>query len=96
MRATLGILTLLTLAGCAAVWGDSYNVAMANSRVVVIEYDPFLATFNRPSLLAAAQQECSEYHKDAVLDRQESASMGIAVNHYRCETIKADQVIDVQ
>ena len=75
MRATLGILTLLTLAGCAAVWGDSYNVAMANSRVVVIEYDPVLATFNRPSLLAAAQQKCSEYDKDAVLDRQESASM---------------------
>ncbi len=95
---TLGLCggIILFLGGCAAVWGNSYNVAMANSRVVVIEFDPVLATFNRSSLLAAAQQKCSEYGKDAVLDYEESAALGIAVNHYRCETRKADRVIDVQ
>ena len=89
-------LILATLTGCAAAWGNSYNVAMANSRVVVIEFDPALVVFNRSALLAEAQQNCHGYGKDAVLDRVESGGLGIRVNHYRCEVRQADQVIDVQ
>jgi hypothetical protein len=83
-----------TLSSCIAVWGKSYNVAMANSRSVVIEYDRMVVNF--PAMLQAAQQECDKYKKDAVLDSMGSSNMGIRVNTYRCETRKADQVIDVQ
>ncbi len=96
MRVAFSILTLLVLAGCALAWGDSYHVAMANSRTVVIEFDPALVVFNRSSMLNAAQQECSKYGKDAVFDREERGGLGIVVNHYRCQTRIADKVIDVQ
>ena len=88
------LLTTIALTGCAAVWGSSYNVAMANSRSVVIEYDRVIA--NMPALLNAAQAECHKYGKDAVLDTVSGGNLGIRVNTYRCETRVADQVIDVQ
>lgn len=90
---TMG-LCALTLGGCVAVWGNSYNVAMANSRSVVIEYDPLLV--NMSSVMNAAQTECSKFGKDAVLDSQTEGNTGVRVNTYRCETRVADKVIDVQ
>lgn len=88
------ILFLIGLSGCAAVWGKSYNVAMSNSRSVVIEYDR--AIVNLSSMLQAAQAECDKYGKDAVLDSVAGGNLGIRVNTYRCESRVADQVIDVQ
>lgn len=85
---------LFLCAGCVAVWGQSYNVAMANSRSVVIEYDPVVV--NMPSMLQAAQNECDKYGKDAVLDNTGSGNLGIRVNTYRCEARAASAVIDVQ
>jgi hypothetical protein len=82
------------LSGCVAVWGESYNVALANSRSVVIEYDP--AVINVPSMLNAAQAECNKFGKDAVLDGTSRGNLGILVNTYRCETRTADVVVDVQ
>ncbi len=97
-KKSLTILTALSLAvfcaGCVAVWGKSYNVAMANSRSVVIEYDPMVA--NVPAMLQAAQASCDQYKKDAVLSNVTGGNMGIRVNTYKCETRKADKVIDVQ
>lgn len=84
----------LLCTGCVAVWGKSYNVAMSNSRSVVIEYDRMVA--NMPAILNAAQAECDKYKKDAVLDSVSGGNMGIRVNTYRCEVRKANQVIDVQ
>lgn len=84
----------LLCAGCVAVWGQSYNIAMANSRSVVVEYDPVVV--NMPSLLQAAQNECDKYGKDAVFDSTGSSNLGIRVNTYRCETRVASTVIDVQ
>ncbi len=77
-----------------AVWGKSYNVAMSNSRSVVIEYDR--AVVSLPAMLQAAQTECDKYGKDAVLDNVAGGNIGIRVNTYRCETRIADKVIDVQ
>lgn len=82
------------VSGCVAAWNDSFNVALANSRSVVIEYDPVVV--NLPRMLAAAQAECSKFDKDAVLDSTSTGNLGIKVNTYRCETRTADQVIDVQ
>lgn len=94
MKAILLSFTALALCGCVAAWGSSYNVAMANSRSVAIEYDPLVV--NLPALMNAAQSECSKYGKDALLDSVSSSNYGIKVNTYRCETRTADQVIDVQ
>jgi hypothetical protein len=88
------IITIVIISGCVAVWGQSYNVALANSRSVVIEYDP--TVINLPAMLQAAQTECDQYNKDAVLDGTSRGNLGIMVNTYRCETRNADQVIDIQ
>lgn len=88
------ICIVLLLSGCVAAWGSSYNVAMSNSRSVVIEYDRVIA--NMPAMLNAAQAECNKYKKDAVLDNVSGGNLGIRVNTYRCETRTADTVIDVQ
>ena len=88
------ILSIILLSGCAAVWGGSYNIAVSNSRSVVIEYDRVIA--NMPAILNAAQAECDKYGKDAVLDAVSGGNLGIRVNTYRCETRTADTVIDVQ
>ncbi len=85
---------ILPLCGCIAVWGKSYNVALSNSRSVVIEYDPVVVNF--PELLKAAQTSCEKYGKDAVLDSTGASNLGIKVNTYRCERRTADKVIDIQ
>lgn len=94
MKTLTLILSLILLSGCVAVWGKSYNVAMSNSRSVVIEYDRVVA--NTAAMLNAAQSECNKYGKDAVLNSVTGGNMGILVNMYRCETRTADTVIDVQ
>jgi hypothetical protein len=88
------IFFILLVTGCVAVWGKSYNVALSNSRSVVIEYDP--AVINLPSMLKAAQDECSKFGKDAVLDSTSRGNLGILVNTYRCESRTPNMVIDVQ
>lgn len=88
------LLSAALLSGCVAVWGKSYNIALANSRSVVIEYDPTVV--NLPSLLGAAQGNCEKYGKDAVLHSVSSGNLGIKVNTFRCETRTADKVIDIQ
>ncbi|PKN37670.1 MAG: hypothetical protein CVU62_08065 [Deltaproteobacteria bacterium HGW-Deltaproteobacteria-2] len=92
-RLFLFCLCFLTF-GCVALWGNSYNIALSNSRSVVIEYDP--AVINLPEMLGAAQAACDKYGKDAVLKDTSRGNLGILVNTYRCETRKADKVIDVQ
>ena len=94
MKTPILILSTIALSGCVAVWGSSYNIAMSNSRSVVIEYDRVIA--NMPAMLNAAQAECNKYGKDAVLDNVSGGNLGIRVNTYRCETREADTVIDVQ
>ena len=91
---TLFVIGIFTLTGCVAKWGKSYNVAMANSRSVVIEYDPLVV--NLPAMLNAAQTECNKYGKDAVLKSTTSGNLGIKVHTYRCETRVANRVIDIQ
>lgn len=94
MKTPIIILSLIALSGCVAVWGKSYNVAMSNSRSVVIEYDPVI--INLSAMLQAAQSECDKYGKDVVLDSVTEGNLKIKVNTYRCETRTADTVIDVQ
>lgn len=94
LKNVLILILPLTLCGCIAVWGKSYNVALSNSRSVVIEYDP--AVVNLPAMLNDAQQACSKYGKDAVLAKVSTSNLGIIVNNYRCEQRVADKVIDVQ
>ncbi len=97
MRLAVIFITLpisFALIGCVAIWGKSYNVALANSRSVVIEYDP--AVVNLPALLSEAQGNCDKFGKDAVLHNVTTGNLGIKVNTYRCETRTADKVIDVQ
>lgn len=76
------ILTAAMLSGCVAAWGDSYNVALRNSRSIVIGYDP--AVINLPRLLAVAQEHCDQYDDDALLDSTSSSNIGIKVNTYIC------------
>lgn len=83
-----------TTSACVAAWGASYNVALANSRSVVVEYDP--AVVNLTAMLTAAQAECEKFDKDAVLDSTSSGNLGIKVNTYRCETRAPERVVDVQ
>jgi len=82
------------LNGCVAKWGKSYNVAMSNSRSVVIEYDPLVV--NVPAMLNDAQAACNKYGKDAVLKSKDTGNFGIRVNTYRCETRSAYRVINIQ
>jgi hypothetical protein len=63
-------------------WGRPFNIALANSRSVVIEYMPFNVSL--PEVLRNAQAECSRFGRDAVLDRSSRGELGIAVNTYRC------------
>lgn len=88
------LLTSIALSGCVAVWGKSYNVALSNSRSVVIEYDP--AVVNLPALLSEAQGNCDKFGKDAVFHSETTGNLGIKVNTYRCEMRTADKVFDVQ
>lgn len=92
--AAIGLTLCMSVSSCVAVWGKSYNVALVNSRSVVIEYDP--AVVNLPAMLAAAQEGCSRYGKDAMLDSVTEGNLKIRVNTYRCEVRKADSVVDVQ
>ena len=94
LRYLISIGIVFLLSGCVVKWGKSYNVAMANSRSVVVEYDPLVV--NLPAMLQAAQTECSKYGKDAVLDSRDTGNYGIKVNTYRCEVRTAHRVIDVQ
>mgnify|MGYP001231385262 CR=1 FL=1 len=94
MKQTILILSLIAVSGCVAVWGKSYNIAMSNSRSVVIEYDPVV--INMPAMLQAAQAECDKYDKDAILDSVTNGNLKIKVNTYRCEVRSTDRVIDVQ
>ena len=82
------------MSGCVAKWGKSKNIALANRRTVVVEYDP--AVLNLPAMLNAVQTECNNFGKDAVLDETSRGNLGIVVNTYRCETRKANKVIDIQ
>jgi len=94
LRVLLVMIMCASASSCVAVWGNSYNVALSNSRSVVIEYDP--AIVNLPEMLQAAQASCAQYGKDAVLDSVSDGNLKIKVNTYRCETRSADKVIDVQ
>ena len=94
LRSLCAIALTFTLCGCIFVWGKSYNVALANSRSVVIEYDP--TWINMPAMLNAAQEACDKYDKDAFLTSTSRGNKGILVSTYRCETRNADKVIDVQ
>jgi hypothetical protein len=92
---TTGFVAVAVLAsGCVAAWGNSYNIALANSRSVVVEYDP--AVVNLPAMLTAAQAECEKFEKDAVLDGTSKGNLGIKVNTYRCESRTPGKVIDIQ
>ena len=73
---------LFSIAGCVAVWGSSYNVALANSRSIVIEYDR--AVVSVPQILGVAQQHCDKYGADAILDSVAGGNIGIVVNTYMC------------
>lgn len=88
------VLLSMVTSACVAAWGSSYNVALANSRSVVVEYDP--AVVNLTAMLTAAQAECEKFDKDAVLDGTSNGNLGIKVNTYRCESRAPDRVIDVQ
>lgn len=93
-RLLITLAALSALTGCVAVWGQSYNVAMTNSRSVVVEYDP--AVVNMPAMLKEAQDHCDRFGKDAVLHDESTGNLGIRVNTYRCESRNSDQTIDVQ
>ena len=105
MRVACLVITLSVLIGCAEPFDVPYGVTMSNSRAVVItlsrrtqNYDCPPCTGSYPVfsiMVARAQQECDYYGKDAVLNREEVA-YSYTRYHYRCETRKADQVIDVQ
>jgi hypothetical protein len=88
------LLVACALSGCVMVWGKSYNIAMSNSRSVVVEYDPVV--INLPEMLKAAQAECDKYKKDAVLDSVSEGNLKIKVNTYRCEKRTSDRTVDVQ
>jgi hypothetical protein len=88
------VLLSAATSGCVAAWGSPYNVALANSRSVVVEYDP--AVVNLTAMLTAAQAECEKFDKDAVLDSTSNGNLGIKVNTYRCETRTPELVVDVQ
>lgn len=83
MRVVLLAAVSLTLAGCVAKWGRSFNVALANSNTVVVEYDPVVV--DMPALLRAAQAECEKFGKDAVSDYSGRGNLGIVVAYFRCE-----------
>ena len=79
----------MAISGCVAVWGASYNVALANSRSIVIEYDRSVVRV--PQILMVAQQHCEKYGADALLSSVTSGNIGIVVNTYACvERIKSN------
>lgn len=75
--------TSLALSGaCVAAWGGAYNVALKNSRSIVIEYDPVVV--NIPEILRVAQEHCDTFGRDAILSSTTTGNLSIEVNTYSC------------
>ncbi len=82
MRHFICALLLLGTSACVAAWGGAYNVALENSRSIVIEYDP--AIINIPQILSVAQTHCDKFKRDALLSNTSKGNIGIIVNTYEC------------
>ena len=95
MRVAFSIVTLSVLIGCTAPYlaDVPWGVTMSNSRAVVLTLGTTPrgkpGSIYRKIMLKRAQQECDQYGKDAVLDREEPA-YSYTRYHYRCETREAE------
>ncbi|HIF5802616.1 TPA: hypothetical protein ACX3E3_004473 [Vibrio parahaemolyticus] len=81
MRKIVCLLPLL-LSGCVAVWGQSYNIDVANEDYVQVNYDS--AVINYKAMLSEVAAHCAKYDKDYVNDSTILNGWGITMAVYRC------------
>ncbi|MCS0122939.1 hypothetical protein [Vibrio alginolyticus] len=72
----------LALSGCVAVWGQSYNIDIANEDYVQVNYDA--SVINYQAMLSEIQAHCAKYEKDYVNDSTIVNGWGITMAVYRC------------
>lgn len=82
IRGGLALILILTLGGCAAVWGQSYKVQFQNSSQITLLYDPALTSPGH--LQGVAQTYCDGYGKDAVMWETQNATFGPKSASYLC------------
>ncbi|HCG7756427.1 hypothetical protein ACSTIV_20475 [Vibrio parahaemolyticus] len=70
------------LSGCVAVWGQSYNIDIANEDYVQVNYDA--SVINYQAMLSEIQAHCAKYEKDYVNDSTIVNGWGITMAVYRC------------
>lgn len=82
MQKLCALFAALAVAGCAAVWGGSYNVVTKTPSSIVIEYDHALVMVS--TLQKAAQEHCEGHGKNAVLSSSVRSAPGIIMQTYLC------------
>lgn len=80
----LAMIPTLSLGGCVALWGKSYNVDKSDQSGIVLQYDHALA--NTTEMTAIANEHCKKYNK---LAQQTDSGMpglmvGIIQETYKC------------
>lgn len=83
LKLLMALLGLLTLSGCVAVWGKSYNVATANEQFIQINYDSSVDV-NYVEIFAIAKEHCGKFDKDFVNDSTVTNGWGITYAIYKC------------
>jgi len=83
-KKALACTTLLSLGGCVAVWGKTYNVEFSNSSSVTIQYSTSFT--DSGYVQAVAQASCSQYGKDAVPGSWNDSGIGLRTQTYLCVT----------
>jgi len=84
----------LTITGCVAVWGQSYNIDFADKDVVQVNYDA--SVINYPHMLAQVASHCAAYGKGYVNDSTITNGWGITMAVYRCKGKPEPNVVPVE
>ena len=83
MRNLTILLLTLSLTGCIAVWGKSYNVDAATPDYIQVNYDD--SVINYPLMLQEVRSHCARYDKVARNDTTIRNYWGITMSIYLCE-----------
>lgn len=93
-RTPIALCLAALLAGCVAVWGQSYKVVYAQPDAAVIQYDPLF--INRDKMQAEAAAHCGKFGKGAELQETKMGKLGMAADIYTCSESAAVRIVEVE
>lgn len=81
---TFAALVTVSISGCVALWGKSYNEAKSDANGISLQYDHSLSSTSE--MTAIANQHCQKYGKTAKLDssKMPGVMVGIIEESYSC------------